>query len=61
MPPSPAQSPAAITIFGQKFDNACRATEAHSAPLETLGTKPSLGDLQADWKELQAALETYER
>jgi recombinational DNA repair ATPase RecF len=50
----------AITVFGQKFDNACRATEAHSAPLETLGTKPTLDDLQADWKELQLALEAYE-
>lgn len=50
----------AIKIFGQKFDNACRATEAHSMPLETLGTKPSLDELKADWKELQAALETYQ-
>ena len=29
-------------------------------PLETLGTKPSLDELKADWNELQAALEAYQ-
>ncbi len=50
---------AAITVIQEKFDKACRITEAHSQPLETLGTKPSLEELREDWQALQEALKAY--
>jgi hypothetical protein len=50
---------AAISVIQQKFDKACRMTEAHSQPLETLGTKPHLDDLRQDWQALEEALKAY--
>jgi hypothetical protein len=35
------------------FEKACRITEAHSQPLETLCVKPALDELKEDWKTLQ--------
>jgi hypothetical protein len=50
---------AAISVIQPIFDKACRITEAHSQPLETLGTKPSLDELRQDWQALQEALKAY--
>lgn len=50
---------AAIAVIQEKFDKACRITEAHSQPLETLGMKPSLDELREDWKALQEDLKAY--
>ncbi|HEY8083524.1 MAG TPA: AAA family ATPase [Solirubrobacterales bacterium] len=41
------------------FEKACRITEGHSQPLETLGIRPSLEELEADWKRIQDALKAY--
>ena len=41
------------------FEKACRMTDAHSQPLETLGIKPSLDELEEDWATLQAARKEY--
>lgn len=41
------------------FEKACRMTDAHSQPLETLGVKPSLDDLREDWAALQEARDKY--
>ena len=41
------------------FEKACRMTDAHSQPLETLGIKPSLDDLKEDWATLQKARGKY--
>jgi hypothetical protein len=50
---------AAITVIWEKFEKGCRMTEAHSQPLETLGTKPSLDELRQDWRALQETLKAY--
>lgn len=41
------------------FDKACRMIAAHSQPLETLGVRPSLQDLEGDWKTVREAREVY--
>ena len=41
------------------FEKACRMTDAHSQPLETLGIKPSLNELKEDWAMLQKARRDY--
>ena len=41
------------------FEKACRMTDAHSQPLETLGLKPSLDELKRDWATLQGARTKY--
>ena len=41
------------------FEKACRITEAHSQPLETLGLKPDLEDLKEDWATLVAERNKY--
>lgn len=56
----PNKLEAAITVIWEKFDKACRITEAHSQPLETLGMKPSLDELRQDWQALQEALKAYQ-
>lgn len=50
---------AAFDIIGPLFHKACRVTEAHSQPLETLSVRPTLADLQADWTAVQAARKAY--
>ena len=41
------------------FEKACRMTDAHSQPLETLGVKPSMDELKEDWATLQEARGKY--
>jgi hypothetical protein len=41
------------------FEKACRITEAHSQPLETLCVKPALEELKEDWATLQAERKKY--
>ena len=50
----------AISMIYPIWEKANRYTTAHSQPLETLGIRPSLGELQQDWADLQQALTTYE-
>ena len=50
---------AATGVILPIFEKACRVTEGHSQPLETLGIRPTLEDLENDWKQLQDALKTY--
>jgi hypothetical protein len=35
--------------------------EGHSQPLETLGVRPTLEELEQDWAELQSALDKYRK
>ena len=51
--------PEAIEVISRVFEKACRHTEAHSQPLETLGSRPTLDDLKNDWNEAQAARKAY--
>jgi len=55
----PDRLPAAIGVILPKFEKACRITEAHSQPLPTLSLRPTLSELEEDWKELQAARKAY--
>ncbi len=48
-----ADMPWAITEITEVFDQACRAIESHSQPLETLGALPTLDELAADWARLE--------
>ena len=41
------------------FEKACRITEAHSQPLETLCVKPALEELKEDWETLLAERKKY--
>jgi hypothetical protein len=50
----------AISVIYPIWEKANRYTTAHSQPLETLGIRPSLGELQQDWADLQQALTNYE-
>ena len=50
---------AACEVIGPLFEKACRVTEAHSQPLETLSVRPTLADLEADWSAVQAARKAY--
>jgi len=49
----------AIEVISRIFEKACRVTDAHSQPLETLGAQPTLQDLKDDWKEAQDARAAY--
>lgn len=49
----------AFDVLGPLFEKACRVTEAHSQPLETLSVRPTLSDLAADWVAAQAARKAY--
>jgi len=35
------------------FDDCCRYLDSHKQPLETLNVRPTLADLESDWKKLQ--------
>jgi hypothetical protein len=54
-----AHLPHAISVILPIFEKACRVTEGHSQPLETLAVRPSLSDLKADWEQLQEARKAY--
>ena len=49
----------AVEIIVPIFERACRFIAAHSQPLETLNVRPSLSDLEKDWRALQDALKAY--
>lgn len=51
--------PAAFSAILPIFEKACRITEGHSQPLETLGVRPTLEELKEDWKALQAGRQAY--
>jgi hypothetical protein len=51
--------PAVFDAIIPIFEKACRLTEAHSQPLQTLGTRATLDDLKEDWKKLQDARTAY--
>ena len=46
---------ATISVILPIFEKCCRITEAHSQPLETLGVRPTLAELEADWQAVQDA------
>lgn len=50
---------AAFDAITPVFKKACRITEAHSQPLETLSVRPTLAELEADWTAIQEARNTY--
>ncbi len=50
---------AAFDVIGPLFEKACRVTEAHSQPLETLSVRPTVADLETDWAAVQAARKAY--
>ena len=41
------------------FEKCCRYIASHSQPLETLNVRPSMSDLQADWKAVEDAMKKY--
>ena len=49
----------AFDVIQPLFERACRITEAHSQPNETLSVRPTLADLEADWIAAQTARKTY--
>lgn len=51
--------PDAITVVNEIFGTACRHTEAHSQPVETLGVAPTLEELEADWAKIKEARKQY--
>jgi hypothetical protein len=50
---------AATKVVLPIFESACRITDAHSQPLETLGIKPTLEELKKDWAALEGARKAY--
>ena len=50
---------AACDVISPLFKKACRITEAHSQPLETLSVRPGLSELEVDWASLLEARKTY--
>jgi hypothetical protein len=49
----------ALETIDKIFARACRCIPAHSQPLESLGTRPTLDDLENDWKTLQETRDAY--
>ena len=49
----------ATEVIFRIFEKACRITEAHSQPLETLGIQATLEDLKNDWNEAKEARNAY--
>ena len=50
---------AAIDGIMPIFEKACRLIASHSQPMETLNVRPSLVDLESDWKAVQDLRDTY--
>lgn len=50
---------AAISAVLPVFEKCCRITEAHSQPLETLGVRPTIEELEADWQAVLDARTAY--
>lgn len=51
--------PKAVQQIDPIFDRCCRYIASHSQPLSTLGARPTLSDLEADWKALKDARKEY--
>lgn len=51
--------PAAIEVVDRIFADACRFIDGHSQPLPTLNVSPTLAGLEAHWKELVEARNSY--
>jgi hypothetical protein len=50
---------AADAVITPIVEKACRIMEGHSQRLETLSVRPSLNELEQEWKELQDARAAY--
>jgi len=50
-----------ISVILPVFEKACRLTDAHSQPLVTLGVRPTLEELKADWKTISEAHDKYRK
>jgi hypothetical protein len=50
---------AAIKVVDEIFTKACRITDAHSQPAETLNIRPTLDDLRADYQRAMNARTAY--
>lgn len=50
---------AAVSVILPLFEKACRNMGGHSQPLERLGVRPSLTELDEDWRKGQAAWAGY--
>lgn len=57
----PERLAAAIEKVYGVFEKCCRAIPSHSQPLATLGVRPTLEDLEADWQLLQQARSEYSK
>lgn len=57
----PDRLEAAITVIEDLFNRACRYIPDRSQPLPTLGTRPTLGEAQADWQTAQDTVHAYRR
>ena len=51
--------PAAVEAITPIFDKCCGIISSHSQPLESLNIRPTLAELQADWKTLKDARDAY--
>lgn len=51
--------PTAVDIITPIFDKCCGIISSHSQPLESLNIRPSLTELQTDWKILKDARDAY--
>lgn len=51
--------PAAVEAITPIFEKCCGIIASHSQPLETLNIRPTLTELQADWKTLKDARDAY--
>ncbi len=49
----------AIAMILPVYERACRYIPGHSQPMETLGVRPSIEELESDWEQLQEALRRY--
>jgi hypothetical protein len=43
------------------WEKACRYMPGHSQPMETLGVRPTVNELEEDWERLQAAFKAHSR
>lgn len=51
--------PAAVESLTPIFEKCCGIIASHSQPLESLNIRPTLSELQADWKTLKDARDAY--
>ena len=49
----------AIDVILPVFERACRYIPGHSQPIETLGVRPTIEELEEDWRHLQEARKQY--